>query len=136
MLHRRLLVVVLVAIAALGAAACGDDTPAEPIEFGEGSVPATMPDSIPIPQGAAIGSTLVDRINNRTEMSVQARLDYEGLVRFYGIELVNEGFILTESSGDEFQWTIKFVDGDLIGDVLIAPAGSGLSRAVIGVNRS
>lgn len=133
---RRLIALVLVALLAVPLAACGDDAAEEPIEFGEGSVPKTMPDAIPIPPGSTIGSTLIDRVNNRTEMSVQARLEYVDMIRFYGVELVNAGFILTESDGDETRWTLRFADGDLIGEVVMTPGGVGLSRAVVGVNRS
>ncbi|NIR40294.1 MAG: hypothetical protein GWN79_22205 [Actinobacteria bacterium] len=95
-----------------------------------------MPDSIPIPRGAAIGSTLVDRVNNRTEMSLQVRMGFEELVQFYSVELVGAGYIVQESSGSAASWKILFVDGDLQGDIVFVPAGGGLSRAVIGVNRS
>ncbi len=136
-MSRRLIVLVaLVAALGLVASACGDDEPREAVEFGEGEVPESMPDSIPIPRGAAIGSTLVDRVNNRTEMSLQVRMGFEELVQFYSVELVGAGYIVQESSGSAASWKILFVDGDLQGDIVFVPAGGGLSRAVIGVNRS
>ena len=136
-MNRRLLVLAAF-VAALGlvSTACGGDDPADPVEFGEGEVPASMPDSIPIPRGASIGSTLVDRVNNRTEMSIQVRMGYEELVQFYAVELVGAGYLVQESSGSAASWTILFADGDLQGDIVLVPAGGGLARAVIGVNRS
>jgi hypothetical protein len=134
--RRFLLLVALVAILGVVSTACGGDEAREPVELGEGEIPESMPDSIPVPGGAVIGSTLVDRVNNRTEMSVQARVEYDALVQFYAVELVGRGFLVQESSGDTASWTIRFADGDLQGEVVIVPGGQGLARAVVSVNRS
>lgn len=136
MRRRFLLIVAVVATLGLVATACGGDEPAEPVEFGEGEVPESMPDSVPLPGGAVIGSTLIDRLNNRTEMALQARMEFEALVQFYSVELVGSGFLVQDSSGSASSWTIRFADGDLQGTVVISPAGLGVARAVVTVNRS
>ena len=69
-------------------------------------------------------------------MGVRARLDYLELVQFYELELVSAGFIIDESAGSETIWTIRFSDGDLLGDVKVSPVGQGFSQAVVSVNRS
>ncbi|MDX1691899.1 MAG: hypothetical protein R3290_12850 [Acidimicrobiia bacterium] len=132
----RVLSVLMAVVLAVSLAACGDDEPAEPVEFGEGEIPRTMPDSIPVPDGAIIGATLIDRVNNRTEMTVRTRFEFEDLVRFYAFELVSRGFLLDETAGDAQRWVIDFSDGDLRGQVVIAPGGTGTSQAVVTVNRS
>ncbi|HSG78234.1 MAG TPA: hypothetical protein VLD62_01545 [Acidimicrobiia bacterium] len=136
MRRRFLLIVAVVATLGLVATACGGGEPAEPVEFGEGEVPESMPDSVPLPGGAVIGSTLIDRLNNRTEMALQARMEFEALVQFYSVELVGSGFLVQDSSGSASSWTIRFADGDLQGTVVISPAGLGVARAVVTVNRS
>lgn len=56
--------------------ACGDDAPSgttQAVTFGEGEIPDSVPDDFPVPEGAVVGTTLVDRVNNRTEFRLTMR---------------------------------------------------------------
>jgi hypothetical protein len=135
MIPRRLaLVVVVVLAASVVAAGCGDDD-GEPITFGEGEIPRSFPDDFPVPPGAVIGSTLVDRVSHRSEFALGAPQDATATVQFFLVELVNEGYVVESSEGSAAQWFITFSKGDLTGEVSIRPGGSA-TQAVVSINRS
>ncbi len=118
---------------AVALVACGgDDGPN--VRLGEGEIPAAIPDDFPLPEGAVIGATVVDRDRGRTEMTVQAPMEPAGLARFYGIELVNLGYVIDASSGDDEQWRIEFRRGLLEGSIDMQAVEAGVSEAVVEVN--
>jgi hypothetical protein len=122
----------------IGAAGCGGDdadADAEPVVFGEGEIPSAVPGDFPIPDGASIGSTLVDRINNRSEFTVNVGEDLTSIVAFFTVELVNEGFVVDRSTGNELGWEVEFSRGSLLGEILLTPVGSA-TAAVVSINRS
>ncbi|MFH1329967.1 MAG: hypothetical protein ABIJ48_04855 [Actinomycetota bacterium] len=131
--RRIILVVALCALAALVAGCGGDD---EPITFGEGKIPASVPSGFPVPDGAVVGSTLVDRVNHRTEFALTLRQDATAVVQYYTVSLVSAGYVVDFSEGDTFTWRIEFSRGELRGSLIIQPGGSGLAAAVVSLNTS
>jgi hypothetical protein len=132
----RAVVLVVFPLLALGAvAACSDDDsgPRESIEFGEGEIPDTFPDDFPIPPNARIGSTLIDRVNHRSEVSLTVATDMDVTVRFYTVGLVNQGYVVDSSQGDDNQWTVEFSRGELLGRVVFAQQLGG-TQAVATIN--
>ena len=130
---RRIFIVVLAAVSLF--AACGGDP--EPVTFGEGEIPESVPDDFPIPGGAVIGSTMVDRINNRTEFAIVVRGDVESLERFYTVELVGSGYIVERSEGGGIGiWEISFSKSDLLGTIAMTSPAADTSQAVVSINRS
>lgn len=119
---------------AVGVVACSDDsTPPPSVEFGEGEVPETFPDDFPIPANARIGSTLIDRVNHRSEASMTVPSDLEVTVRFFTVGLVNQGYVVDRSEGDSTSWAIEFRRGEVAGDVLLT-AKLGGTQAVASMN--
>ncbi len=136
--------VVALALAALFAvvgAACGDDGGGDgtgpDVSFGSGSIPDPVPEDFPIPPGAIIGSTLVDRINNRTELEMRLRDDQATTAQYFTVNLVNRGFVIDDSRQETGgRWVIDFRRADLRGSVLIIVAAPGSSQVVLDLNVS
>ncbi len=107
------------------------------MSFGSGSVPESVPDDIPIPPGAIIGTTLVDRNNNRTEVEMRLREDQATTVQFFTVNLVNKGFVIDDSSDRGLgRWNIEFRRGELRGSLSITEPTPGASQVVLEVNAS
>jgi hypothetical protein len=120
--------------------ACGDDTAStttsdEPIVFGEGEIPDSVPDAFPIPPNARVGSTLVDRVNNRTEFRLVVPTDSETTVRFFQVGLVNQGYVIDSSTGTAVQWAMTFSSGEMEGTIVVTPSGE-FSNAVVSLSAS
>ena len=131
MMATRVLALVVV-LAVLGGG-CGD-TSGESVVFGEGEIPAAIPDDFPLPPGAVIGPTLVDKINGKSEFEFRASLDFEVLVQFFSVGLVEVGYVIDESSGDLISWGIDFRRGSLEGAVQMRALTPGASQGVVTVN--
>lgn len=117
---------------------CGDDSPAatgagDQVVFGEGEPPAAFPADFPIPTNAVIGTTLVDRINHRSEMALQIDGLVDAAVQNFTIGLVSQGYVITSSEGTAESWTIAFNRGELRGEVVFQAVG-GFTQAVASVN--
>jgi len=134
MRFRALAALALLALATL-AACSGDSEPPPSVEFGEGTVPDTFPDDFPFPPNARIGSTLIDRVNHRSEVSLTVATDMDVTVRFYTVGLVNQGYVVDSSQGDDNQWTVDFSRGELVGRVVFSQQLGG-TQAVASVNTS
>ena len=131
MINRRLVLVLGLSALILLAAGCGDD---DPVTFGEGEIPSSVPDDFPVPAGAVVGSTLVDRVNHRTEFAFTIAQEADAVVQYYTVGLVSAGFVVTSSeSGLDF-WQIEFSRGELLGQLIISPGGSGLAAVVASFN--
>jgi hypothetical protein len=123
----------------LGAGCSGDDAATgttEAVQFGEGSIPDSIPANIPVPDNAVIGTTLVDKINNRTEFRISIPDDIASVIQFFQVGLVNQGYIVESSEGNAAEWTLTFSNGDLRGTIFTTPQGSAATTSVITVNRS
>lgn len=134
----RLAVVLLVGM--LTVAACGDNDAVtgttEAVVFGEGTIPESVPDDFPIPRNAVVGTTLVDKINNRTEFRLTIPADATSTVQFFQVGLVNRGYIINSSEGNAAEWTLTFSNGELQGTIFTTPQGQSASASVVSVNRS
>ena len=121
-------------------AACGDDGgvtgSTEAIVFGEGTIPESVPDDIPIPPNSVVGTTLVDKVNNRTEFRLTIRAEATATVQFFQVGLVNQGYVINSSEGNAAEWTLTFSNGELRGTIFTTSQGQGLTTSVISVNTS
>jgi hypothetical protein len=106
----------------------------EQVVFGEGEIPASVPEDFPLPGGAAVGSTMVDRVNHRSEFALTVALEADALVQYYTVSLVSSGFVVDYSAGDMFSWRIEFSREELRGEMVIQPGGTGLAAAVVSLN--
>ena len=125
------------------AAGCGDDRPdvtgvttpaasctvagSESVTFGEGEIPRSVPGEFPVPDHATVGSTMVDRVNHRSEFAFTLAQEATSVVEYYTVNLVSAGFVVDSSAGDIVSWRIEFSRGELRGDMVIQPGGSGLT---------
>ncbi len=136
---RRRLLVLLVAGLLAGAlllGACSDDGgttqgTGPQVSFGEGSIPESVPEDFPVPPGAVVGSTLVDRVNTRTEFEVRLRQEIADLAQYYTVNLVNAGFVIEDSSQVSGQWTLEFRRDGLTGSVRMTSPEPGVSQAFV-----
>ncbi len=136
-LRRARTLVVLVALLVTG---CADDDSAgtgggDQVVFGEGEPPPAFPADFPIPTNAEIGTTLVDRLNHRSEMALQIEGPVDAAVQNFTIGLVSQGYVITSSEGSAGSWTIAFNRGELHGEVVFQ-AVAGFTQAVASVNRT
>jgi hypothetical protein len=128
----RLLLLLAVAVLACVLAACSD----EPVTVDEGEIPGSVPDDFPVPAGAVIGTTVVDRTSHRTEFRLNIPEGSTRVVRFFTLSLVENGYVVDDSAGDGTRWTIEFSRGILRGTVLVEPAGPGAATVLVSINRS
>jgi len=113
--------------------ACGRDD--ETVRSEEGRIPDSVPSDFPVPPGAVIGSTMVDKAHDRTEFSITVGSDLPSVVQFYTISLVNQGYLIQRSESiGETTWQMIFIRGDLTGEILVSSDGGGASRAVVSVD--
>jgi hypothetical protein len=147
---RRILLLLALGVLVLTAVGCGDDGPdgtgttspaptctvsgSDPVTFGEGEIPSSIPGEFPVPDGAVVGSTLVDRVNHRSEFAFTLARDATNVVEYYTLNLVSAGFVVDSSEGDTVSWRIEFSRGGVRGDMVIQPEGSGLTAVVASFN--
>lgn len=112
---------------------CDGGAEPEPVDIGEGSLPSTIPRDFPAPPNAVIGSTVVDRINHRTEVTLTMQEELVPVVQYFQVELVNAGYVVTRSEGDRSSWTIEFSKGELLGTIDVNYTG-GISVLFVEVN--
>lgn len=107
----------------------GDD---DPVVFGRGELPATVPSGFPIPAEAVVGTTMVDRINDVTEISMTYPATVVAVVDYFETNLVAVGYSVDESAGTDGDWMITFsrTDGPA-GTIRVVTAGSGVSQGAI-----
>lgn len=130
--RRRLLLLLAAALVACLLAACSD----EPVTEGEGKIPGSVPDDFPIPAGAVVGATRVDRVNHRTEFRLEVPDDSTRVARFFTLSLVERGYVVDDSGGDAGRWSIEFSRGILRGMVVVEAVGPGEATALVSLNRS
>lgn len=118
------LIALLLAVS-LVAAGCGDDdeSPDEPLVFGEGELPDSLPDDLPIPAGAAVGSTMVDHPASTTEVNLVINTDLTAAVSEFTVGLVNEGYVVDRSQEQAGQWLVEFSRDSLTGRMILIPSG-------------
>ena len=134
---RRLLgpAVALLLAGGLIAGACSDDSGPEPtVVFGQGELPDSFPAEFPLPDGAVVGSTLVDGINVRTEVEFRLRGTVPDFVDLYMIALPNAGFEVDASVEEPTRWTIRFHDGDVSGSITLTQRDPTIASMVVEVD--
>lgn len=123
---------VLAVAAAMAVASCSSSEPE--VEFGEGELPAAVPDDFPIPPGSSIGATLVDRVNTQTEVNLTVPNALSDLSRYFSVNLVSAGYVVDASSGDPLAWTIDFRRGGLRGSIEMRSRGEDAASAIVTLN--
>lgn len=114
----------------------GDADSDDPLVFGSGSMPATVPADFPFPEQAVIGTTMIDRTRDVTEVIATYPADVVDVVSFFETNLEGVGYVLVESTGTDGAWDISFEKGDVSGTLTLETAGSGLSQGTIRLVRS
>lgn len=107
----------------------------EPLVFGSGTMPATVPDDFPFPEQAVIGTTMIDRTRDVTEVIATYPADVVDVVAFFETNLEGVGYAVVESTGTDGAWDITFEKGDVSGTLSLETAGSGLSQGTIRIVR-
>ena len=107
----------------------GDD---DPVVFGRGELPATVPSGFPNPAEAVVGTTMIDRINDVTEVALTYPTTVVAVVDYFEANLVAVGYSVDESAGSDGDWTITFSHSDGPGGTIrVVTAGSGVSQGAI-----
>jgi hypothetical protein len=130
------LTVVAIALAMV-ASACGsssslpavEDLP--DLEFGQGEMPISVPVEFPVPEGTAIGSTMIDGTRVRTEVVMIFPANSVDVVAFYETELPDAGFEITDTREDSRSTFIDFSGNGVDATVTIRAAGPGLSEGFL-----
>jgi hypothetical protein len=125
-------------------AACGGSTAAttttttdgQGVVFGSGTIPSSVPSDFPIPDGAVVGSTMVDHVNDRSEFRLDLAQDASAVVEFYTTNLAAAGYAVSSAPGDPTTWDLRFSKDALAGQIIIQSSGSNLAVVVVSVNRS
>lgn len=105
--------------------------PDQDIIFGSGSVPDTVPADFPFPDEAVIGSTLIDRTRNVTEVIFRVPAAVEALAAFFETNLPGRGYTVGASSGGDSSWNIEFSNGAATGTIDITLGGESVAQAVV-----
>ena len=104
----------------------------DPVVFGRGELPGTVPSGFPIPAEAVVGTTMIDRINDVTEISMTYPATVVAVVDYFETNLVAVGYSVEESAGSDGDWTITFSHSDGPGGTIrLVTAGSGVSQGAI-----
>ena len=132
-MRRTLIVVFLIGLVA---AACGDSdsVPDGTIIFGEGEIPGAIPDDFPLPPDAAIGSTLVDTVNTKSEFEFRTPTDMAVVVQSLSVQLVELGYVILDSGGDVVAWGIDWSRDNLEGTLQLRSLGPGVTQGAVTVN--
>ena len=149
------LIIALVAVIALMLAACtGESSTSRPPEaapttttvdssasqnsdqdlvFGKGQLPETIPADFPIPDQAVIGSTMVDRTRDLTEVIVTYPADVPEVVEFFESNLPALGYSVDTSSGTDARWIIEFSSDGSTGELVLSVGGTGLTQSTLSI---
>ena len=107
--------------------------PNESVVFGSGSIPETMPQEFPFPEQAVIGSTLIDRNRNVTEVIFRVPAGVGALAAFYESNLPNRNFTIDSSAGGDTKWDFTFSGNAVTGTIVINLGSQDVSEAVVRV---
>jgi len=110
-------------------AACGG-TSSDAAVIGSGRIPETMPDGFPIPAGAVIGQTSMDRVAKTTVVDLITQGTLISAVSTYTIGLVSSGYVVDQSLEQGDGWVIRFSRQDLRGTISLAPGADGVGATV------
>ena len=110
-------------------AACGGASSDEAV-VGSGHIPETMPVDFPIPTGAVIGQTSMDRAARTTVVDLATGGSLISAVSTYTVSLVSSGYVVDQSLGQGDGWIIRFSRQDLRGTITLAPVADGVDATV------
>jgi len=99
--------------------------------FGRGTVPATVPETFPIPAEAVIGATLVDDNQGITEIIMTLPATFASSLSYYEENLPGAGYEITSAGGSEVEWEFVFVGEEADGVVDVKEAGNGVSSVTV-----
>jgi hypothetical protein len=145
MATRRVTIAITVVIAVVGAActsgATGQAQAASTssttsfvlpeLEFGRGSMPASIPKSFPVPDQAVIGATMMAGTRNVTEVVLTYPADLAAVVAYYTNNLPVVGYELGNSSGNGDSWSLKFSGENLTGEIRLETVASSLTTGTL-----
>ncbi|MGI9667093.1 MAG: hypothetical protein ACR2N2_08340, partial [Acidimicrobiia bacterium] len=98
---------------------------------GKGEMPATIPQTLPIPESAVVGATMIDRTRNLTEVVLTFPANVEEVAAFFGANLEALGWTVESSSGTDANWLMEY-SGELgTGEVILQTGGSGLTQGTL-----
>ena len=137
---RILLVVAVVAAIGVGctdtqgtttteAVISGDD-----VIFDEGELPETIPDGFPLPQGSAVGSTMVVTKTGFTEFVVRISAELGITAEYFNQALPQGDFSVDRSEAVDGGWDIEFSKGEAKGTIDLTEPVPGISQAVVRYN--
>jgi len=112
------------------AAACGGGASPDGIVVGRGVIPETMPEGFPVPAGATIGETSMDRDAKTTVVDLTTVGSLVSAVSTYTVGLVSSGYIVDQSEEQGDGWVIRFSRQDLRGTIALTPGADGVGAAV------
>lgn len=92
-----------------------------------------MPVEFPFPDEAVIGSTLIDRNRNLTEVIFRVPAAVTALAAFYEANLPNRDYTVDFSSGTETMWEIEFSGNASTGTIAITFGAQDVAEAVVRV---
>lgn len=110
-------------------------TSAEDVVFGSGTLPETIPENFPLPQGSSVGSTMVVTKSGFTEAIIRIGADIGLTAEFFAQALEQAGFTVASSAAvDDGGWLIEFADGESPGTIELTEPLEGISQAVLRFN--
>lgn len=139
----RRILIALVAVIAVVSAACtsSDDTvPPETttmsfefpdLEFGRGTIPASVPASWPTPEQSVIGATMMDGTRRLTEIVITYPANVSDVAAYYTTNLPVLGYEVTDPSGNDGAVTLDFDGNGVSGTIVLTTGGTGLSTGTI-----
>jgi hypothetical protein len=131
-IRRLLAVAVAVLVAGSMAAGCsGSDDGRTGVEFGRGELPQTVPEDFPVPEAAAINSTLIDWDRDRTEVNMIFPAELTVVARFFDENLANRGYLVESSTGSTAAWSIVFSKDTLDGDIALLPQSEATTAVTV-----
>jgi len=145
MATRRVSIAIIVLIAVVGAA-CTSGATEQPqaastssttsfvlpeLEFGRGSMPASIPTSFPTPDQAVIGATMMAGTRNVTEVVLTYPADLAAVVAYYTNNLPVVGYEVGGSSGNGGSWSLKFSGENLTGEIRLETVASSLTTGTL-----
>ena len=82
---------------------------------------------------AVIGSTMVDRTRDLTEVIVTYPADVPEVVEFFESNLPALGYSVDTSSGTDARWIIEFSSDGSTGELVLSVGGAGLTQSTLSI---
>lgn len=129
-----LLVLLVTAVTACsdgGEATSGTEAAADVI-LGSGSVPETVPEDFPIPDEASVMTTLVNRPEGTTEMTVRFPVEVTVVASYYEQNLAARDYTISRSEArPNGGWEIEIAKGDVVATLRLDTIDPSTAEAVM-----